>query len=120
MQAEMPLVGSVTRPLHAHPASEVRLCRCMADAVYLSMRHAGMAQDAIADRIHITPSYLSQMMTGRRPWQQPVLHRIRQVTGSLATLQYDAQCEGVLVYADPVETRKAALKAELAELDHAA
>ena len=119
-QLEMGLLGSTSAPRYQHPASEIRICRDMADAVWLALRHARMTQEALADRIGVSASYMSLLLNGKRPWQQRQLEAIRRVTGSLATLQLSALREGVELYADPVETRKAALKAELAELERAA
>lgn len=119
-QQSMPLLGPTAPPKYQHPAQEIRLCRHMSDAVRLSARHAGLSQEMLADRIGVTASYMSLLLNGKRPWQQRQLEAIRKVTGSLATLQLAALREGVELYVDPVETRKAALRAELAQLENAA
>ena len=120
MQGELGLVGSATRPRYRHPLSEIRLCTKVTHAVRLSLSHAQMDQETLAERIGVSPSYMSLLLNGKRPWQQRQLQMIRTVTGSLATLQFAAMQEGVELYVDDVEVRKAQLRSELAQLERAA
>ncbi|WP_411887378.1 helix-turn-helix domain-containing protein [Hydrocarboniphaga effusa] len=119
-QGEMALMGVVTRPKFKHPDSVIRVLKSMSDAVAVSMSHAQMSQQDLADAIHVSKSYMSRLFGGQRPWQQKHLERVRKATGSLATLQYAAMKEGLEVYVDEVEVRKAQLRAELAHLEKVA
>lgn len=115
-QGELSLLGLASRPPHKHPPSELALCGCMSDAVWLSMRHARLTQELLAESIHVSPAYMSMLLNGKRPWQAKHLERIRQHTKSLATLQYAALREGLDLYVDPLTVREAQAKAELEEI----
>lgn len=115
-QKEFSLIGPATPGRYEHPDSEVRICRDMSDAVYISMRHAQMTQEVLAERIHVSPGYLSLMLNRKRPWQHKHLQRVRHTTGSMATLQFAAMQEGMDLYVDPVKARLAQLEQEKQEL----
>lgn len=120
MQKEFPLIGSVTRPTYVHPASEMALCNSMTQAAYLAIRHARLTQDEAADRLCVTAGYLSMLLTGKRHWSEDKLRRLMTITGSMAPLQWLCISVGALLFVDPVETRKAQLRAELHELEQKA
>lgn len=120
MQIDLPLMGSVTRPKHQHSPAEMRCCTSKAMACRLALMHAGMAQDVAAERLCVTPGYMSMLLSGKRHWSDALQRRLMTITGSLAPLQWDALQEGVELYADPVRVREAQLMAELAELRRAA
>lgn len=115
-QGELSLIGCPTRPKYQHPPQEIAICTSTSDAVALSLRHARMTQEMIADCINVSTGYMSMLMIGKRPWQQKHLELIRHHTGSLATLQLAAMREGVEVYADPVKVRLAQIEQEKQEL----
>ena len=119
-QGELALLGCSTRPKYPHPTQEIGICASMSDAVALSLRHARMTQEMIADCLNVSAGYLSMLMIGKRPWQQKHLELIRHHTGSLATLQFSAMREGVEVYADPVKVRLAQIEQEREALLRAA
>lgn len=120
MQKELPLIGSVTRPAYTHPASEMALCTSMTQAAYLAIRHARLTQDEAAERLCVTAGYLSMLLTGKRHWSEDKLRRLMTITGSMAPAQWLCASVGAALYVDPVETRKAALRAELRQLEQAA
>lgn len=120
MQTELPVMGSVTRPKYQHPPSEIRACKSKAQACRVALLHSGMTQESVAERLHKTAGYMSMLLSGKRDWPDKLLGRFMHVTGSLAPLQWDALQEGVSLYVDEVEQRKAQLRAELSHLERAA
>lgn len=117
MQREMPLMGDVKRPLHEHPKKEISACGSMAAAIWRALMHAGMTQEEAANRMGMTPGYLSLILNGRRNCPESVIRKIVSITGSLAPVQWlCAQYCGEF-YADPVQSERAQLRARLAELE---
>lgn len=119
-QTELPLIGSPSRPLHLHSRAEVALCRSKADAAYLALRHCGMDQERIAERMPMDAGHLSRLVRGMRYWNDQQQERFERITGSLALTQWDCHARGGEFYADPTEQRRAQLKAELQALEKAA
>lgn len=119
IQSNMPWVGPSSPTRYNHPPQEVRICRSLSDAVYVSMRYAQMTQETLAGRIHVSPAYMSMLLSGKRPWQDKHLTGVRKATGSLATLQYAAMLEGVELYVDEVAVREAQAHAVLRECQEA-
>lgn len=120
MQTAFPLLGSATRPTYFHPVADMALCQSITHAVYLALRHAQMTQEEAAERLAVTGGYMSMLMTGKRHWSEDKIRRLMTITGSMAPLQWLCASVGAQLYADPVETRKAALRAELQSLEKAA
>lgn len=117
MQCEMPIVGSVTRPMRVHERREIALCRNKTDAAYLSLRHCGLDQERIAERIPMDAGHLSRIIRGNRPWSDRLQATFERITGSFALTQWDCHVRGAEFFADPVETKKAQLRAELDQLE---
>lgn len=120
MNKEFAFLGNVTRPLHAHRKEEIAACRSKVDAAYLALRHCGLDQEHVADRMPMDASHLSRLIRGRRPWNDQWQRKFEQITGSLALTQWDCHERGGEFYADPVDVRKAQLKQELQALEKAA
>lgn len=116
MQTEMPLLGDTRRPQYTHPIREIAAIGSMSQAVGRALLHAGMTQEELADRIGVSASYMSLMMTGRRNWPESAVRRVVTVTGSLAPVQWLCAQYGGEFYVDPVKSEKAQLRARLAEL----
>lgn len=110
-------MGDVSRPLHLHTAAELALCRNKSDAAYLALRHSGLDQERIADRIPMDAGHLSRMIRGNRPWNDSAQERFERITGSLALTQYDCKARGGVFWVDEVESRRAQLQAQLRDLE---
>lgn len=120
MQREFPMVGCATRPMAVHGAQDMALCRNKIDAAYLALRHSGLDQERIAERIPMDAGHLSRMIRGNRPWNDAAQAAFERITGSFALTQWDCKARGAEFYADPVQTRRAQLLAELAAMDRQA
>lgn len=120
VQRELNLIGGVTLPMVMHSAAEMRLVNSKTDAAYLSLRRCGFDQQVIAEHMPMDAGHLSRMIRGVRPWSDNWQARFERLTGSYALTQWDCKARGAEFYADPVETRKAALRAELESLEKAA
>ena len=79
--------------------------------------HAGMTQEHLADRVGVSQQYLSLCLAGKRKWPVTVVVAVSHTTGSLAPIQWVCKQVGGELYCDPVEQRKAKLRAELADLE---
>lgn len=116
-QTEFPFVGSATRPMHVHPHGEIVSCRNKADAAYLALKHCGLDQENIAERMPMDAGHMSRLIRGSRPWNDRHQAAFERITGSFALTQWDCHARGAQFYADPVRVKKAALQAELAALE---
>lgn len=120
MQTELSLIGSITRDLKLHAPAELRGCKTMGQAGRVSLIHSGHSQEYIAERMGITPGYLSMLLSGKRHWTADVRRRFSRVTGSLATFQWDAMQDGLEVYYDAKQVALAQLEAERQRIMEAA
>lgn len=118
MQRELAVLGNVVRELSLHPAAEIASCETLAQAIYRALMHSGLTQETIADRLNVSASYLSLILTGKRSCPARLLLEIVTVTKSAAPLQWMTAQVGASVYLDPVEVRKAELRRELDNLEH--
>lgn len=119
-QREFPMIGSATRPVQVHSVAELAACKSKTDAAYLALKHCGLDQETVADRVPMNAGHLSRLIRGRRPWNDRHQAAFERITGSFALTQWDCQARGAQFYADPVQVRKAILEAELADLKRAA
>lgn len=115
-QAEMPLLGLVSRPLIEATAQEMACVKCMSDAVDLCLRKARMNYAELAGEIGVSKSYLSMLMNGTRRWQCHHIERVIAATRCLAPHQYSASRLGVDVYVDPVKVELAQAERRVQEL----
>lgn len=119
-QQEMRYMGLTAPTPKAHPLTEIGVCKTMAQAIYRAMLHAGMTQETLADRVGVSASYMSLILSGKRKTPEDVIRRVVNVTGSLAPIQWMCAQFGGEFYADPVDVRKAQLLQELQALEKAA
>lgn len=117
MQREMPFVGSLTRPMRVHTKAEMAICRSKTDAAYMALRHSGMDQERIAERVPMDSGHLSRIIRGNRPWNDHLQATFERITGSFALTQWDCMARGAEFYADPVSVEKAQLQARMDELN---
>lgn len=117
MQGELALLGNVIRELVLHPAQEIAACQSLADSVYVAMHHAGLSQESLADKVAVTPSYLSLILADKRKCPARLVLDIVRETKSAAPLQWMNAQVGAEVYLDPVAVKRAQLTRELAALD---
>lgn len=119
-QQEFPILGCVARPMRVHSSGDLAMCRSKSDAAYLSLRHSGLDQERIAERMPMDAGHLSRLISGRRPWTDSLQARFERITGSFALTQWDCAARGAEFFADPVKVREAELLQELAQLRRAA
>ena len=117
VQAELPLMGDLKRPLHVHAPEEIALCKTKGDACRLALMHSGLTAETVAGRIGKSAGYLSLLLSGKKRWSDDLQFKFEQVTGSLAPHQWEGRRRGADAYFDPVRVRRAQLEAELKALE---
>lgn len=100
-----------------HAAAEIAACRSKAQACRIALMHSGLTQEDVAARLPCSNGYLSLLLSGKRRWVDETQQRFEQITRSFAPAQWDARRRGLVLYADPVEIRRAQLTEELAQLN---
>jgi len=120
MQTEMALLGLTSPPMRLVSPAELRLLRSDGEAARLALQRAGMSQEQLAERLAKSTGYVSLLLTDQRNWPAKLLRQVARLTGCAAPLQRQASELGLEIYADEIKTRKAALLAELAQLEDAA
>lgn len=115
-QVELALIGEVPRPqfLNATVVTRSTFNGCLNEAV----RHSGLEDQQIADRIHISHGYMSRFMRGvGQQWAKRLIAFMRE-TGSLAPLQWIADQMGCdITVRSAVSAELAAARARVAELE---
>jgi transcriptional regulator with XRE-family HTH domain len=115
-QGEMPFLAGVQPPLllAAPLLSAASFSGCLNEAV----RNSGMADQEIAERIHISHGYMSKFMRGvAQQWAKRLIAFMR-VTNSLTPLQWMAHQMGCrLVMEDETARELAQARARVAELE---
>lgn len=119
-QRGLPLLGDLKRPMHVHSPAEIVACKSKRDACRIALMHSGLSQETVAARLGCTPGFLCLLLGGKRDWSDERQYRFERITGSLAPHQWDVQRRGLSMHADPVEVRKAQLRAEIEALERAA
>ena len=117
VQRELAVMGNVVRELVVHPTVEIAACASLPQAIYRALMHSGCTQEAIAEKVGVSASYMSLILTGKRICPARLLLDIVRVTKSAAPLQWMTAQVGAEVYLDEVEAKRARLRAELAELE---
>ena len=120
MQRELAVIGNVVRELVVHPEQEIAACQTLAQAIYRAMMHSGDTQETIAERVGVSASYMSLILTGKRLCPARLVLDVVTATKSAAPLQWMTAQIGADLYLDPVRAEKAQLKARLAQLDERA
>lgn len=113
-QREMPLLGSVKGVTFA-PWPLVERCRDMLDAVRLCVQLSGLPNEYIAGALSIDKGHFTRMMQGLAHVPTKKTHRLMQVCGNLAPVQFLAMSFGLRLVEQPTQ-RIAELEAELAKL----
>lgn len=115
-QAEMPFLAEVVAPqlLAERVLSAASFSGCLNEAV----RNSGMADQEIAERIHISHGYMSKFMRGvAQQWAKRLIAFMR-VTNSLTPLQWMAHQMGCrLVMENETARELAQARARVAELE---
>lgn len=115
-QAEMPFLAEVQAAQVLSPAvlSRASFNGCLNESV----RHSGMEDQEVAERIHISAGYMSKFMRGvAYQWAKRLVAFMR-VTNSLAPLQWLAHQMGCrLVMENDVARALAEARARVADLE---
>lgn len=117
MNRELPFLGETSPPRRVHEDADVMACTTIGSAIERAMVSAHMTHESLSERMGVSRGYLSLIISGKR--NANVLHVLRAVraTGSLAPIQWVCKQVGGELYCDPVEQKRAELKAQLAALD---
>lgn len=108
------------REIALHPEAEIKACETLAQAIYRALMHSGDTQESIAAKVHVSASYLSLILTGKRICPARLVLDVVRVTKSAAPLQWMTAQVGAEVYLDEIEAKRARLRSELAELERRA
>ena len=115
-QVELPLIGEAPSPalLDSDVVARASFNGCLAVAA----RRSGMEDQELADKLHISPGYMSRFMRGvAQQWAKRIVLFMR-TTGSLAPLQWMAEQVGCDVTLRCAVRREAdQLRARLVELE---
>ena len=115
-QVALALIGEVPRAqlLDARVVTRSTFNGCLNEAV----RHSGLEDQQIADRIHISHGYMSRFMRGvGQQWAKRLIAFMRE-TGSLAPLQWIADQMGCdITVRSAMSAELAAARARVAELE---
>lgn len=115
-QSELPLIGSAPMPalMDAEIVRKASFNGCLADAA----RRSGMEDQELADKLHISPGYMSRFMRGiSQQWAKRMVTFMR-VTGSLAPLQWMAEQMGCeITVRSATQRERDMLRARLAEIE---
>lgn len=118
-QTALAMLGPTAPSLKTHTGADVASLESIGAALERAMVSARMTHETLASRVGVSRGYLGLLISGKRQANVMVVLRAVRATGSLAPIQWICKQVGGELYADPLEQKKARLRAELKELEGA-